>query len=176
MSQILSEAELAELERVYQQATEGQWEYLLIPQCQIQPHVQAKTDTGHYTVAVPVHSNPETERNMQSIAALHNAFPRLLATIRQLSLDRNRLDWLESSRFGVFPGMPKHKHDYWFVRTYDNTSTTPVGENLRSAIDATRAELCKVCNGKGCRIVKPNSVPVQYIAFDCPSCMSKEEK
>lgn len=61
----------------------------------------------------------------------------LRAQLAAAQADSRRLDWLDRNRFGLFPGMPKSKHDYWFIRTY---KTTPVeqatGDDPRAAIDA----------------------------------------
>lgn len=50
--------------------------------------------------------------------------------------DSARLDALERLRLGLIPGMPKSKHDYWFVRTYNDKFGQPTGETLRETIDA----------------------------------------
>lgn len=64
----------------------------------------------------------------------------LRAKLSESQKDTERLDWLESQRFGCVPGMPKRKHDYWFIQTYDGRPTPEVGDTLRAALNAARGK------------------------------------
>ncbi len=61
---------------------------------------------------------------------------RLEAELAAAREDSARLDALERLRLGLIPGMPKSKHDYWFVRTYNDKFGQPTGKTLRETIDA----------------------------------------
>lgn len=63
-------------------------------------------------------------------------------TTAEADKDRDRLDWLEDNRFGVIPGMPQSKHDYWGIRTYGQAELgdSDNGQTIREAIDAARAK------------------------------------
>src|ERR1700722_16846223 len=65
-------------------ATPGPWEFSLHSECTIAPHVeQVKPRGGRYTIATPVHSNPETEANMRFIALAHRYLPAALDALEK---------------------------------------------------------------------------------------------
>lgn len=74
----------------------------------------------------------------------HHAYAAAQARIAQLESelaearrDSARLDWLEQNRYGIFPGMPRIKHDYWAIRTYWPTHPIEAErDTIRLTIDA----------------------------------------
>jgi hypothetical protein len=74
--------------------------------------------------------------NRQQLAQLIDELTSLQAELAAAQEDSARLDALERLRLGLIPGMPKSKHDYWFVRTYNDKLGQPTGETLRETIDA----------------------------------------
>ncbi|MFA7279563.1 MAG: hypothetical protein WC100_05665 [Sterolibacterium sp.] len=127
---------LDELERLYRKATPGEW---LLSDVDIPPIVYlgaqkneamiACVDAGAGYANLPVN---EAEANAKSIAALHNAFPDLLALAR----DGERYRWLRDET------NPDKERPYVTVQTENDWgnwfNTFEQGPSLDAAIDAAR--------------------------------------